>query len=83
MTSKTKRTRIIEAMNETERTLEKARKRYSDSIECLKMEVIQNGKNKSDNKAWIDYCNQDKQRVKELEAHIAKLEKMLAETMAA
>jgi hypothetical protein len=40
MTDETKKARIIEAMNETERQLVKAKKRYTTSAKCLKMEVL-------------------------------------------
>lgn len=77
-----KMNRIISAMNETERMLEKAKKKYNDTIICLKMEIAENkelGNPITANKGWIDYANQDKARVKELERHMEKLNGMLLE----
>ena len=79
MTKETKKERIIQAMNETERMLETAEKRYADSIEALKMDVAKNGNDKKANKDWVDYCNKDKERVKAQKMHMEKLEKMLLE----
>ncbi len=80
MTNAEKAKRIKQAMLETHDQLVKARKRYNDTIKCLKMEIAENkklGNDLSANKAWVDYANQDKARVRELEAHMQRLEKML------
>lgn len=72
--------RILQAMRETEGQLEKATKLYNDSITCLKMDIAENeelGNPKSANRCWVDYCNEDKARVKQLQAHLDKLNGML------
>lgn len=84
MTNKEKARRIIQAMIETERLLEKAEKKYKDTITCLKMEIAENkelGNSITANKSWIDYANQDKKRVDELKNHIGKLHNMLREVI--
>lgn len=85
MTVTTKVSRILQAMRETEELLEKAIKRYNDSVTCLKMDIAENeelGNPKSANRAWVDYCNADKARVKQLEAHLEMLKGMLKELKA-
>jgi len=74
--------RIIQAINETERQLERATKKYNYSIACLKMDIAENaelGNPKSANRAWVDYCNEDKAEMNRYKAHIDRLAKMLHE----
>ena len=82
MTNGEKRKRIICSISETEALLEKARKRYNDSVSCLKMDIAENeelGNPKSSNRAWVDYCNQDKARIEDLQSHLDDLTAMLKE----
>lgn len=72
MTNIEKLKRINSAMIETEGLLERAIKKYNDTITCLKMDIEENkefGNDKLANRAWVDYALQDKARVKELQAH--------------
>ena len=80
MTNAIKVSRILQAMCETEELLAKATKRYNDSVTCLKMDIVENeelGNPKSANRSWVNYCNEDKARVKQLQAHMSKLKGML------
>ena len=80
MDNKEKAKRIMQAINETSRLLRKAEKKYNDTIICLKMEIAENkelGNSITANKGWVEYANQDKQRVKELKNHMEKLSNML------
>jgi FtsZ-binding cell division protein ZapB len=74
--------RLYSSIKETERLLEKAEKKYNDTIICLKMEIEENkelGNDITANKGWIDYALQDKARFEELKAHKQKLIKMIEE----
>ena len=85
MTNSEKSKRLISAIAETNHLLDKANKKYTDTITCLKMEIAENkeiGNDITANRSWIDYANKDKIRVKELEQHIVKLENMLSEVTA-
>ena len=82
MTNETKRARIIHEINETARQLQKAEKRFNNSVQALIMEAVENDTRGSLND-WIDYCYHDKVSVRQKEAHMAKLEKMLSEIEAA
>jgi len=80
MTNIEKAKRIIQAINETERQLARATKKYNDSITCLKMDIAESaelGNSKAANKAWVDYCNEDKAEMNRYKAHIEKLTVML------
>jgi hypothetical protein len=78
MTDKTKKARIIEAMNEVERQMERAVKRYTNSTKCLKYEILKNGNDMSAECPWLDFCLYDKERINKLKAHMEKLQAMLA-----
>lgn len=84
MTNQEKAKRIIQSINETEILLEKATKKYNDTITCLKMDIAENKEFGNDIKAnlpWVEYANKDKARVNELKAHLNKLSNMLTECM--
>lgn len=70
--------RIQVAISETAGLLEKAEKRYHDTIVCLKMEVAENGNNKGLNKPWVEYALQDKKAVEGYKSHIDRLQEMLS-----
>lgn len=75
--------RIQVAISETVGLLEKAEKRYNDTIACLKMEVAENGENKELNKPWVEYALQDKKDVEGYRNHIERLQNMLSHLMMA
>jgi chromosome segregation ATPase len=80
MTLTEKNRRLTQALKESKNLLDKATIKYNNSITALKMEIAENkelGNDITANKAWIDYCNKDKERVKELKNHIAKLERLI------
>jgi hypothetical protein len=82
MSNEEKRRRINQAINETVNLLEKAKKKHSDSLICLKMEVEENrmfGNDIESNMHAVIHCNKLRARVKELEKHIEYLNNMLAE----
>lgn len=80
MTNSEKLRRINASISETEQLLEKAIKKYNDTIICLKMEIEENEElhnSKSANMPWVEYALQDKVRVKELKAHKQRLLDMI------
>lgn len=80
MTNTEKVKRLYSEIKDTERLLEKAEKKYNDTIICLKMEIEENkelGNDITTNKCWIDYALQDKARFEELKAHKEKLINMM------
>lgn len=82
MTNTEKAKRINSEIIETKKLLDKAIKKYNDTITCLKMDIAENkelGNDISANMDWVRYANQDKARVNELNAHLNKLYNMLAE----
>ena len=78
MNNTEKAKRIIQTINDTERQLKKAEKKYKDTITVLKMEIAENGSNKAINKPWVEYALQDKKVVDNYKAHIERLQNMLA-----
>ena len=82
MTNNEKSKRIKQAITETSHLLSKAKVKHQNSIICLKMEVLENqelGNDKTANKLAVEHFKNCKARVKELENHIVKLNKMLVE----
>lgn len=74
--------RINNCMEETERNLVIARGKYMDSMIVLSMEIEENRELGNDIKAnllKVDNANLRKERVRELEKHLVKLNKMLKE----
>lgn len=81
MTNTERNKRINQAIRETESLLNKATKKYNDSVICLKMEVAENkelGNSLEANFDWVKYCNEDKARVEYYKNHIEKLKGMMA-----
>lgn len=82
MTNTEKAKRINHEIIDCTAKLEKATKKYRDSIICLKMDIEENkelGNPKTANRAWVDHCNQDKAEINRLRAHIERLCNMLNE----
>jgi len=76
MMNESRRIKIIQAINETEKQLIKAEKRYNDTLECIARDEAEGFRVQDD---WIIYKENDKQRVDQLKARIKKLDKMLLE----
>jgi FtsZ-binding cell division protein ZapB len=82
MTNTEKLLRINHEILDTERLIEKATKKYNDTIICLKMEIAENkefGNDISANRLWVNYALQDKARLNQLRAHLQKLLNMSKE----
>jgi hypothetical protein len=80
MTNAEKTKRIIQAINETESLLDKAKVKNNNSLRYLEMEIKENkefGNSDEANNHAREYVQECQDRVKWLENHIIKLNNMM------